>query len=351
VSRGAPVDALDATGRTALAKALADGSLGEARTLLARGADPKLRDRHGINIALWRLTQSARSKFPKDSTDLAAGLELMASHGVRLDDFAVGRSVLTYARSFEAQEGFKKLGATWGERSALCTGGLDDLERAIRYDDLVHLEGVLNDGLPLGGDTQIQLIELARDWQREAMVERLLGHGSAVLDPTELLVIAGAPGQKDIALARQALMDGADPNAARSDGPRREPLFFTTCNELLDLLVEHGAQLLRPNSVGLNIVDWAIAERHFSVLERLAPLFDGPLENHVVNGRTLQAFRYRGSLHEHRCVGWLMRHNRLFHPKAADTYLRGTNHLEQLAPATYPAQPLLLHQTSQPFCT
>jgi cytohesin len=271
IDRGMPVDARDAQGRTPLMVAAAFDSRAVADLLLARGADPIIRDQAGGHAPL---DFAAAAGHPEIA-------QLLLRHRASVHDATPeqGETALHFAALYGQRKMITLLAAEGADLNAANNSGVRPLQYARMRRQGLAVELLLD--LGARPDTLRDAVN-AGDVAR---VQQLIAEGADVnafwLDGTPLHM-AVATGQTWI--AGMLISAGADIEAVGEPGDSR-PLHLAALRndrETARLLIERGADLERRDSQGRTPLTVAAAYGNAAVGELLLAAGSDPLARDAV---------------------------------------------------------------------
>lgn len=229
-------------GDTPLMTALLRGHLAGARALLERGADPRIRDRHGNTCVMKMLGGSHAFRDGEEYDEALEMLEALLQGGV--DARATGeygRSALSIAASKGLRRAVALLRRHGVDSEATGSDGLTPLQQAWSGGHQPLLSDLLSQGARVDFHTAVAT-------GRAAEVEAWLAQDPSLVN-RELSALRSAPlaiaiGRGDAGMVRLLLARGADANG-------RDPVCGALANavrhlpqpDVLRLLINHGAQL------------------------------------------------------------------------------------------------------------
>jgi ankyrin repeat protein len=214
IDQGAPVDAADESGSSALMYAAVYSEIGTMRMLLDRGADPNHADNSGATALMWSIPDEEKIRLL-----IAQGAKVNATSGL------TGRTPLLIAAGRPGAARIVRLLLEKGaDAKARDRQGLTTVIRAAYDGDLETMKLLLGRGVDVnargGGFTALIWAVNRND---EALVDLLLKHGADgnAQDDDGLSVLVNATSYANMAIFRKLTANGADP---RSRGPLGEDL-------------------------------------------------------------------------------------------------------------------------------
>lgn len=242
LARGLAVDDQFDGGDTPLMSALLRGHLAGARALLARGADPRVRDRHGNTSVVQMISGIYAFRGGAGDRDALALLDELLRAGV--DPRAkgqYGRDAMSIAAGKGLQEVVAVLQRHGSPIDSVGSDGLTPLQQAWLGRHTEETSWLVRQGAPVDFHSAVAQ-------GRCSEVEKMLDQTPQLID-RELrgaraapLAIALRQGQAD--MVRLLLQRGADPNGRDPEnGSLRNAVRNLPDVAILRLLIDHGADL------------------------------------------------------------------------------------------------------------